>query len=544
MGRISRLLCGCALALVVAPSAAAGPGMFVGAAEDASRSTDLVQAYAKMELARLAGMDAIRITSIWYPGQTEPNGYERLVLQNVGTAAQLHGIRVIVSVYHRDQRTTPLTPRARSEFASYAAAIVRDTPAISDVIVGNEPNLNLFWMPQFTRDGKTASAGAYVRLLAQTYDALKAVSPDVNVIGGSVSPRGQDRPNSPRHTHSPARFIPEMAKAYRQLKRRQPIMDAFAFHPYLIPSRLPPTFRHAHPRNTTIGLSDYDKLTKALASFDGTAQRGSTLPIVYDEFGYQSEIPPAKQSVYTHLSSPAARDAIPEALQAQYYRRALAIAQCQPNVTGILLFHVTDEEDARAWQSGLYYADDTPKSSLEPVRDAALAARDGRLARCSAANAKRVNPLRSVTFAPESEYPEGHADWRAHLTCDRPCRYSLRIVPAEAPGIVPPLALLTGARRSLQATGAAPAGVLSEVAFPAEPLLPGSYQFVLRVFETGRPGTAVLRISDPFRVVAPVVPGAAPPDPPPPAPAPDPDPDPPEDPPEDPPKDPEPPPEP
>jgi hypothetical protein len=520
MGRLLRLLCGCALALTVAPSAAAGPGMFVGAAEDAPRSPDLVHAYAKMELARLAGFDAIRITSIWHPGQTEPNDYERRVLQNVGTAAQLHGIRVIVSVYHRDQRTTPLTPGARTEFASYAASIARDVPAISDFIIGNEPNLNLFWMPQFNRNGTTASAGAYVRLLAQTYDALKAVSPELNVIGGSVSPRGQDKHASPRHTHSPTRFIPEMAKAYRQLKRRTPIMDAFAFHPYLIPSRLPPTFRHAHPRNTTIGLSDYDKLTKALASFDRTAQPGSTLPIVYDEFGYQSVIPPHKESLYTHLDTPVARDAISEALQAQYYRQALAIAQCQPNVTGMLLFHVTDEEDARAWQSGVFYADDTPKSSLAPVRQAALAAREGRLARCTAASAKRVHPLRKVTFAPETSFPEGHTDWRAQLTCDRPCRYSLRIALAEPPELVSALALLT-TRKALTTTGAAPPGVASAVTFPAEPLAPGRYQFVLRVFERGRPGTAVLRISEPFTVGTPVVPEGgeepappAPPDPP------------------------------
>lgn len=517
MGRVPRLLCGCALALALAPSATAGPGLFVGAAEDASRSPDLVHAYAKMELARLAGLDAIRITSIWRPGETEPDEYERRVLRNVGTAAQLHGVRVIVSVYHRDQRTTPLTPKARAEFAAYAASIARNVPAIEDVIVGNEPNLNLFWMPQFNRNGTTASAGAYVRLLAQTYDALKAVSPDLNVVGGSVSPRGQDKPGSVRHTHSPVRFIPEMAKAYRQSKRRKPIMDAFAFHPYLIPSRLPPTFRHPHPRNTTIGLSDYDKLTKALASFDGSPQRGSTLPIVYDEFGYQTQIPPAKESHYTHLGTAVARDVIPEAEQARYYRQALAIAQCQPNVTGILLFHVSDEEDARAWQSGLYYADDTPKSSLGPVRLAALAAREGRLARCAAKSAKRVNPLRTVAFPPESSFPEGHTDWRVGLTCDRPCRYSLRIEPAEPPAVVASLALLTGAT-ALRATGAAPAGVASEVLFAEEPLIPGRYQFVLRVFETGRPGTAVVRIGEPFLVGAPPPVPAEPPAPEPPAP--------------------------
>ena len=46
-----------------------------------------------------------------------------------------------------------------------------------DFIVGNEPNLNRFWLPQFAADGSDAAATAYEQLLATTYDALKAVHP-------------------------------------------------------------------------------------------------------------------------------------------------------------------------------------------------------------------------------------------------------------------------------------------------------------------------------------------------------------------------------
>src|SRR3954465_3489608 len=99
---------------------------------------------------------------------------------------------------------------------------------------GKEPNLNLFWMPQFDAKGGDAAASAYERLLAQTYDALKAVSPDLNVIGGAVSPRGQDKAKSARQTHSPSTFIPDLGAAYRKSRRAKPIMDMFAFHPYLI----------------------------------------------------------------------------------------------------------------------------------------------------------------------------------------------------------------------------------------------------------------------------------------------------------------------
>jgi len=59
--------------------------------------------------------------------------------------------------------------------------------------------------------------------------------------------------------------------------------------------------------------------------------------------------------------------------------RFLQLAACQPNVVGLLFFHVSDEADLDRWQSGIYYADDTPKSDFPVVRSAALAARAGTL---------------------------------------------------------------------------------------------------------------------------------------------------------------------
>ena len=46
---------------------------------------------------------------------------------------------------------------------------------------------------------------------------------------------------------------------------------------------------------------------------------------------------------------------------------------------GVLLFHLYDEPDLDRWQSGMYYVDGTPKSSLAAVREAAIAAREGKL---------------------------------------------------------------------------------------------------------------------------------------------------------------------
>jgi hypothetical protein len=145
-------------------------------------------------------------------------------------------------------------------------------------------------------------------------------------------------------------------------------MDAFAHHPYLESSRTRPQF--PHPRTTTISLADYGKLVNLLGeAFDGTAQAGSNLPILYTEFGVQTRIPPAKRAVYTNLASPFARDAVSEATQATYYREAYALACKQPTVEGLYLFHVWDEPDLLGWQSGLYYADHSPKSSRGSLVD-------------------------------------------------------------------------------------------------------------------------------------------------------------------------------
>jgi hypothetical protein len=367
-----------------APASAAKPKpLMVGAAEDAAKEGGALTAEAKMSLARLAGFDTIRVTSIWHPGQKAIAGGELSTLQAVADAASLNGIRLIVSVYPFGSKTVPQYATTRAQFAAYAASIPQLVPSIGYVIVGNEPNLNRFWMPQFTKKGLDAAASSYLGLLAQTYDAIKKASPTTIVIGGSLAPRGSDNPKLPRQTHSPTRFILDMGTAYRLSGRKKPVMDWFSIHPYLEHSGLPPTI--SHPKATTISLADYGKLVRLLGkAFDGTAQRGSKLPIIYDEFGVQTRAPDDKRQLYANTTVPSAADTVGEAVQGRYYAQALSLAACQENVVGLLFFHVSDEADLDRWQSGVYYADDTPKSDLPVVKTAALAARAGTLVKsCS-----------------------------------------------------------------------------------------------------------------------------------------------------------------
>jgi hypothetical protein len=366
----------CAIAaLACAPAAAAGRGMYFGAAEDAAKSVDPLVAKAKMDLAQLAGFDAVRLTAIWRPGDTELLGDQLTELENAAAAANLNGIRVILAVYHYGSKTTPLSAGDRRGFADFVGSIARKLPSVEDFIIGNEPNLNRFWMPQFNGNGSSASPAAYLGLLALTYDELKDVSWDIRVVGGSVSPRGNDNPKGKRHTHSPYRFIRELGVAYRRSGRPRPVMDAFAFHPYGDNSSQPPEFQHAAGVKR-IGISEYDRLIELLAeAFDGTAQPGSELPVVYDEYGVEARIPSGKSRLYTGRE-PKTIKPVDEATQARFYRSALRFAACQHTVEGMLLFHVSDESDLDRWQSGIFYADDTPKPSFRLVRDTVLELRE------------------------------------------------------------------------------------------------------------------------------------------------------------------------
>jgi hypothetical protein len=472
---------GLAVSLAVARPAAAAPGLVLGAVEDDVRAATLVEAQGRMSLFRLAGFRAVRVTSYWLPGRTAPTEGELRTLESVAAAGEMSGVRIYVTVMHPGSLTTPLTDEAQSEFASYAAAIVRAT-AIRDVIVANEPNLNRFWLPQFALDGSNAAAAAYFTLLTRTYDALKTASPDVTVYGGALSPRGADNPQGARQTHSPTAFIKDLGVAFRASGRDRPLMDVLAIHPYADNSSVPPTL--AHPLTTTIGVADYDKLVGLLGeAFDGTAQPGSTLPILYGEFGVESRIPAQQPALYTG-TEPATTKPVTESVQASYYEQALAMSFCQPNVTGMLILHSVDERALDRWQSGVYYADGTAKSSFPRVRKALNRTTGGSIARCPGVQlAVRTTYLR---FGTRTAARRG--EFRASLRCNLDCIYELRVVK------------LPGGVAKLVQRGRAAVDELVRVEFRPRRLGPGTYRYRLKLVHPVNPAPPTLRDGQVFRL--------------------------------------------
>ena len=358
-----------------------GHPILVGALEDGVKFLEPESADQRVEFATRAGFNALNVTTSWVPGQTAPTPGELTILRNVSAATEKRNMLFVITAYALRPSLAPVSEDEQQNYAEFAATIARELPSLQGFAVWNEPNLNGFWLYQFDEAGEDIAARDYTALLAKTYDALKAVSPEIEVYGGNLAPRGFDDAESPRPTHSPTTFIRDMGTAYRASGRTKPIMDIFSLHPYQTRSSIPPEQPHT---GTSLGFGDYEKLVALLGeAFDGTAQPGSDLPIAYTEFGVQSEIPESAQAPYTNLQSPLGRDAVSEETQAEYYRQAFELAACQPTVIAVYIFHLFDESDLNRWQSGPYYADTKPKSSLPAIRDAALKARKGELADCS-----------------------------------------------------------------------------------------------------------------------------------------------------------------
>ena len=354
----------CLVVFVTGCGAGAGaPRLVVGVVEDAAKSGN---PQAEMRRTVDSGFHAVVLSSLWTRGQQRPGLADLAALRTATEAAATDKVRPIVAVYQFSSQT-PISPSDQADFATYVAALVSALPHVDDVIVGNEPNLNLFWMPQFDASGADAAAASFESLLALTYDAVKSARPSVQVIGAGLSPRGSDDASSSRPTHSPTQFLLDLGAAYRASHRDRPIMDALAIHPYGESSRIPPTLRH--PRTTSIGIADYSKLVALLGrAFDGTAQPGRRLPLVYGEYGVETTIPPAKTHLYTGQEVATTVD---EATQADYYTAAIALAACQPTVEMLLLFHLEDDPDLQGLQSGVRYADGTPKASEPAVAKSA-----------------------------------------------------------------------------------------------------------------------------------------------------------------------------
>jgi hypothetical protein len=355
-------------AFLVAVGAAWGASPRFGVAEDMTKYADDGGASLYPRIHGV-GMTENRITVRWNP--TAPTTIqERGFLDRALPVASRAGMRIVFDVMPAEASTFAIDTGTRvTLFAAYLQTLARTYPQVVDFVIANEPNESYFWQPQFGPTGEQVSGAAFEHLLAASYDALKAVDPDIRVIAAGPSNEGNDKRST-----SPVRFIDAFGHAYRASGRAAPIMDALGFHVYPRVNTDPPSQPYGWPNAGGVNLA---RVKQAVwDAFAGTAQPtfaegpanpDGALRLVVDEFGWQTEIGPALTHRYTGVENV---PTVPEAEQADNYRSLIRLLSCDPAVSDAMVFHLVDERDLGRFQSGLLRVDLSERPAYGAVRAA------------------------------------------------------------------------------------------------------------------------------------------------------------------------------
>jgi hypothetical protein len=324
------------------------------------------------------GLQEDRVSILW-DDQHPQLLADRADIAHMLPQAAAHHVDIVLALYSANARALTANPSAPDEFAAWAAGIARAFPQVHRLIIGNEPNQPKFLQPQFLADCTPASGATYMELLAKTYDAVKAVNPNVRVVT-SISPRGNDNCKASSNiSTSPYKFIHDMGVEYRALNRQRPAWDEWGIHAYPNEPTDPLTKGFPWPN---MGYANLDRLKQALwDAFNSTPQPtfGSTprfgdsvaalqpLSIMIGETGWQTAIPPSARHAYYGQENVKVTS---EAAQAQVYSQLVRTAGCDPTLRSVLIFGLEDEPDLDRFQSGLIRADGTNKPSYDAVKTA------------------------------------------------------------------------------------------------------------------------------------------------------------------------------
>jgi hypothetical protein len=222
-------------------------------------------------------------------------------------------------------RTPNFAPPHPLDFRRFATAAARHYPWIRYWLIWNEPNKRIWLRP--TR------AAIYVQhLLNPGYEAIHAVLPHARVGGGVTGPRGA------AGGVAPTTWVRGMARAH-------PKLDAYAHHPYpASPSETPSS---GGCKNCPwITMATIKKLLILVKRSWGPK------PVWLTEYGYQTRPPDMSLGV-------------PLKRQATMLSLAAMRAWRLPRVTMLIQYLYRDEVALGRFQTGLVFADDRWKPSLQ-----------------------------------------------------------------------------------------------------------------------------------------------------------------------------------
>jgi hypothetical protein len=288
--------------------------------------------------------------------------------------AVAQGVTPVFAIYPLHPSSIGSSDGEQQAFAAFVALVGQDFPQVKNFIVGNEPNVNRFWQPQYA-GGQDAAGKDYEHTLAYSYDKLKAARPDAVVWGPAISSRGNDNANAASNpSHSPVWFIADMAAAYKASGRTSPIFDQFNMHPY-------PPIQDTDPFSKQFqwpqaGAANLDRIKQALwDGFNGTSQpvptegagsRTSGLPMDLDEAGLQTTV--SGHSGYDGTAETI--QPIDETTQATNYVQLAQMAECDPDIRSVFYFPLIDNTQiGSGFQSGQLYADLAHKASYQAMKN-------------------------------------------------------------------------------------------------------------------------------------------------------------------------------
>jgi hypothetical protein len=222
----------------------------------------------------------------------------------------------------------------------------------------NEPNLSLFFNPQFGGDGKPVSPQLYRDLLNGFATAVKSVDPTNLVAGGGLGPIAV-----PKQTIGPLKFTRDLLcmKAGKKPKP-QPgncgggvQFDIFDIHPYTTGG---PTHEGGP---TDVQLGDIDRLQVILKAANKAKRivksAGGPVPVWITEFSWDTSPPDPK--------------GLPMKIASRWVSEALYRAWSD-GVEKFFWYSLRDEPSGGNYsltlQSGMYFAPNQPKPILNAFR--------------------------------------------------------------------------------------------------------------------------------------------------------------------------------
>lgn len=501
----TRIACliGSACAALALAGAAHG-ALAVGVSEDRGRDNPATFFASMSDI----GLSQNRVSLFWDPASPAVIS-GKTALEAWVPMAQTNGVRVVFAISPKTPAALTATPSAPSQFAAFVAQVAQAFPQVKDYVIGNEPNQPVFWVPQYDPAGKPVSAAAYERVLAKSYDALKAVNPTITVIGIGLSPRGNDNPNAKSNvSRSPVRFMHDLGLAYRASGRTKPLMDELAFHPYPVKNTDPPFVGYAWPN---AGLANLDRIKQAVwDAFHGTAQPTFAdtgvqtftppLKLELDEIGWQVAILPSLATLYSGTET---IPTIDEATQAGYYADAITAAECDPTVSSLSFFLLLDEPMLSRWQSGLERIDGSHRPSYDTVKQV-IADTHGtcRDAIVGWAHTAKVVAPRVVFGDLKRKRTTRNRKWSFTAGAKEEAVFRAGIYPAGTSKRTIATRLVRSNPKALMAASGLIKAKNRVVAFPKRKLKKGRYVFAIRMQATMSPSRVTVVVSSAFRVRA------------------------------------------